>query len=109
MAWGLLGSAGCEDDRFETQLNQVIRAYVDVAKTCIRVFDADKDILPEISNRVSIKWSDIVKESDNMSIQYSGADSLSKDPSTKLHRVLLDFPSSDPAVSLKTDGDSTYL
>ena len=76
-----------ESDRFETQLNQVIRAYVDVAKTCIRVFDDDKDILPEISNRVSIKWSDIVKESDNMSIQYSGADSLSKDPSTKLQQL----------------------
>ena len=76
-----------ESDRFETQLNQVIRAYVDVAKTCIRVFDADKDVLPEISNRVSIKWSDIIKESDNMSIQYSGADSLSKDPSTKLQQL----------------------
>lgn len=76
-----------ESDRFETQLNQVIRAYVDVAKTCIRVFDADKDILPEISSRVSIKWADIVKESDNMSIQYSGADSLSKDPSTKLQQL----------------------
>lgn len=76
-----------ESDRFETQLNQVIRAYVDIAKTCINVFDPNENILPEISSRVSIKWGDIVKESNNMSIQYSGADNLSKDPSTKLQQL----------------------
>lgn len=76
-----------ESDRFETQLNQIIRAFIDVAKTCIKVFPQDEDILPEISNRVAIKWKDIVKESSNMSIQYSGADNLSKDPSTKLQQL----------------------
>lgn len=76
-----------ESDRFETQLNQVIRAFIDVAKTCIKVFPQDENILPEISNRVAIKWKDIVKESSNMSIQYSGADNLSKDPSTKLQQL----------------------
>lgn len=76
-----------ESDRFETQLNQVIRAFIDVAKTCIKVFPQDENILPEISNRVAIKWQDIVKESSNMSIQYSGADNLSKDPSTKLQQL----------------------
>lgn len=76
-----------ESDRFETQLNQVIRAFIDVAKTCIKVFPQNENILPEISNRVSIKWQDIVKESSNMSIQYSGADNLSKDPSTKLQQL----------------------
>lgn len=76
-----------ESDRFETQLNQIIRAFIDVAKTCIKVFPQDEDILPEIANRVAIKWKDIVKESSNMSIQYSGADNLSKDPSTKLQQL----------------------
>lgn len=76
-----------ESDRFETQLNQIIRAYVDIAKICIKTFNQDADVLPEVANRVSIKWKDIVKESDNMSIQYSGADSLSKDPSTKLQQL----------------------
>lgn len=76
-----------ESDRFETQLNQVIRAYIDIAKTCIKVFPQDENILPEISNRLAIKWKDIVKESENMSIQYSGADNLSKDPSTKLQQL----------------------
>lgn len=76
-----------ESDRFETQLNQVIRAYVDIAKTCINIFDPESSILPEIESRVSIKWKDIVKESENMSIQYSAADNLSKDPSTKLQQL----------------------
>jgi hypothetical protein len=76
-----------ESDRFETQLNQVIRAYVDIAKTCIKVFPQDENILPEIATRVSMKWSDLVKESNNMNIQYSSADNLSKDPSTKLQQL----------------------
>ena len=73
-----------ESDRFETQLNQVIRCYVDIAKACISNFNKDEDILPESQARVSCKWRDIVDESKKMSIQYSAADALSKDPSTKL-------------------------
>ena len=76
-----------ESDRFETQLNQVIRAYVEIAKTCLKVFPPDEDILPEDSKRVSVKWSDIVKETDRMTIQFSAADSLSKDPSVKLAQL----------------------
>ena len=76
-----------ESDRFETQLNQVIRAYVDIAKTCIEVFPQDETILPEDNQRLSIKWKDIVEESNKMVIQFSAADSLSKDPSTKLEQL----------------------
>lgn len=76
-----------ESDRFETQLNQVIKAYVDVAKVCLRVFNPNEDILPEDSHRVEVKWSDIVNEADRMTIQFSAADSLSKDPSTKLAQL----------------------
>lgn len=76
-----------ESDRFETQVTQVIRTYVDIAKTCINVFDENAEILPLLNNRVPIKWKDIIKESNNMSIQYSAADSLSKDPSTKLQQL----------------------
>ena len=76
-----------ESDRFETQLNQVIRCYVDIAKVCINVFNEDENVLPDIASRTSIKWRDIVHESKNMSIQYSGADNLSKDPSTKLQQL----------------------
>lgn len=76
-----------ESDRFETQLNQIIKAYVQIAKTCIQVFDQEEDILPDITSRTNIKWKEIVKETKNMTIQYSGADSLSKDPSTKLQQL----------------------
>lgn len=76
-----------EADRFETQLNQVIRAYVDIAKTCIKIFDKDSEVLPSSKYRCSIKWSDVLREADNMNIQFSGADNLSKDPSTKLQQL----------------------
>lgn len=76
-----------EADRFETQLNQVIRAYVDIAKTCIKIFDKDAEVLPSSKYRCSIKWSDVLREADNMNIQFSGADNLSKDPSTKLQQL----------------------
>lgn len=76
-----------ESDRFETQLNTVIRAYVDVAKVCIATMPQNDDVLPVDKKRLSIKWKDIVKASKNMSIQYSAAESLSKDPSTKLEQL----------------------
>lgn len=76
-----------ESERFETQLNQIIRCYVDVAKTCIEIFPKDEDILPPSQMRVSIKWKDIVEESEKMVIQFSGADALSKDPSVKLQQL----------------------
>lgn len=77
-----------ESDRFETQLNQVIRAYVDIAKTCLRVFSKEETILPEDTYRNNIKWADIVEETQKMQIQFSAADALSKDPSTKLQQLL---------------------
>lgn len=77
-----------ESDRFETQLNQVIRAYVDIAKTCLRVFPKEDNILPEDAMRLDIRWEDIVEEVQKMQIQFSAADSLSKDPSTKLQQLL---------------------
>ena len=76
-----------EADRFTTQLNQVIRAYVDIAKICIDVFPKDANILPESDMRLKLKWKDIVEEVDKMSIQFSGADSLSHDPSVKLQQL----------------------
>ena len=76
-----------ESDRFEEQLSQVIRCYVELAKTCLRVFPKDETILPDTPNRVAIKWSDIVNEEKKMQIQFSAADSLSKDPSVKLQQL----------------------
>lgn len=76
-----------ESERFETQLNQVVHCYVDIAKACIAVFNQEDDILPAKNTRMPIKWKDIVKASDMFEIQYSAADSLSKDPSVKLKQL----------------------
>lgn len=76
-----------ESDRFETQLNQIIKCYVEIAKKCIGVFDPNEEILPPNSNRSSITWKEIVEENRNMQIQFSAADNLSKDPSTKLQQL----------------------
>lgn len=84
---GLRTITNIESERFQTQFNQVIRMYVEVARTCISVFDPNDDILPQDQKRVNIKWKDIVEEYEKMSIQYSGADALSKDPATKLQQL----------------------
>lgn len=74
-----------ESDRFETQLKQVINAYVDIARICVEIFDGD--ILPYSNRRLSINWDDIRKANDSLKIQFSAADALSKDPSVKLQQL----------------------
>lgn len=76
-----------ESDRFETQLNNVIRLYVDVAKACLDIFSPEENILPDDIARANIKWADIVEARNNMKIQFSAAQSLSKDPSEKLKQL----------------------
>ena len=77
-----------ESGRFETQLNNVIRLYVDIAKACLDLFPPEANILPEDLNRANIKWADIVAARNNMKIQFSAAQSLSKDPSEKLKQLI---------------------
>lgn len=74
-----------ESDRFETQLKQVINAYVEIARVCVELFDGD--ILPDNNRRLSINWDDIRKANDSLKIQFSAADALSKDPSVKLQQL----------------------
>lgn len=76
-----------ESDRFETQLNNVIRLYVDIAKACLDIFPPEDNILPDDLARANIKWADIVAARNNMKIQFSAAQSLSKDPSEKLKQL----------------------
>ena len=76
-----------ESDRFETQLNTVIHAYVDIARMMTQLIPAEKDILPPNKFRSTIKWADIVNMRDQMKIQFSAAQSLSKDPSQKLQQL----------------------
>lgn len=84
---GLRTITNIESERFQVQFNAVIKMYVEIARTCIEVFDPDTDILPKDQKRINLKWKDIVEEYENMSIQYSGADALSKDPATKLQQL----------------------
>lgn len=86
-AKALLTMEDVESERFETQLNQVIHAYVDLAKVCIACFDKDQYILPPSKYRSSLKWGQIREASELMNIQFTGADTLSKDPSTKLQQL----------------------
>lgn len=76
-----------ESDRFETQLNTVVRTYVDIARMIIQIFPEDEDILPPNRLRKSMSWADIVEARDRMTIQFSAANALSKDPSTKLQQL----------------------
>ena len=80
---GLQTLENIEGDRFETQLNTVIRAYVDIAKVCMQIFEPDEDILPNNRYRGHIKWGDIVEGRNMMSVQFTSVDKISKDPSTK--------------------------
>ena len=76
-----------ESDRFETQLNQVIRCYVDIAKKCINILDAKELILPQEKTRAMLNWDDLIGAAKSFNIQFSAAESLSKDPSTKLQQL----------------------
>lgn len=84
---GLESLESIESDRFETQLNQIIRAYVNLTKIYMDVVPEDEDILPEDNVREEITWADIKNASKQMNIQFSGANSLSKDPETKLRQI----------------------
>jgi gas vesicle protein len=76
-----------ESDRFETQLNNVIRMYVDIAKACLDIFPPEDNILPNDINRANITWADIIDARNNLKIQFSAASALSKDPSEKLKQL----------------------
>lgn len=80
---GLQTMEDIESDRFETQLNSVIRVYVDIAKICMEVFDPLEEVLPSSIYRGHITWKDITEARNLMSIQFSSLDKISKDPVVK--------------------------
>lgn len=76
-----------ESDRYQTQLNSVVRLYTDIAKTLIQILPGDADILPTSMMNSSLKWSDVLEMKEKMRLQFSAAESLSKDPSEKLKQL----------------------
>ena len=55
-------------------------AYVDIAKTCLAVFPPEEDILPENTQQWQLNGQTLLQKQTKMSVQFSAADSLSKDP-----------------------------
>lgn len=72
-----------EADRFTTQLHKIIRFYVDIANTIISIYPDNKQILPNIKERLDFTWKDVRNSRDKMKLQFSAAANISKDPSEK--------------------------
>lgn len=83
----LATQADIESDRFQVLLDQYIQMFVDVAKIAVQVFSAHKDIIEPSRYSLRITWGEVEKEFHKMRIQFSCADSLSKDPSEKLKQL----------------------
>lgn len=76
-----------ESDRFQTQVDNFVHAFVDLANVIIEVMD-DDSILPKSVNTADYSWKDIRKQKELFKVQYSAASSFSKDPSTKAQQIL---------------------
>lgn len=83
----LATQADIESDRFQVLLDQYIQMFVDVAKLMVQIFAAHKDIIEPSRYSLRITWGEVEKEFHKMRIQFSCADSLSKDPSEKLKQL----------------------
>ena len=77
-----------ESGRFESQMNQVVRAYVDLAKLLIAMLPDNADILPMEANRSGYTWKDVKEQAGLINIQYSAQSMLSKDPSSRLNQII---------------------
>lgn len=77
-----------EAGRQEVIISNIVHLYVEIAKRCIDTIDPNADILPNAINRNRLQWKDIIEARNKLNIQFSAADSLSKDPSTKLSQLV---------------------
>ena len=76
-----------ESARFNTQLSSYVSMYTTLARTLLKIIDDDAPILPPNKYETRIKWGEVKKLNECMKIQFSAADNLSKDPSTKLQQI----------------------
>lgn len=76
-----------ESDRFQTQVDHYVHAFIDLANLIIEVMD-DDTILPKSINTATYSWEDIRKQKDLFKVQFSAASALSKDPQTKLQQIM---------------------
>lgn len=83
----LATQADIESDRFQCLLDQYIRTFTDLSKIMIHIFESNKSIIEPSRYALRITWGEVEKEFHKMRIQFSCADSLSKDPSEKLKQL----------------------
>lgn len=76
-----------ESDRFQTQVDSYVHAFVDLANLIIEIND-DKTILPRSVDTAEYSWEDVRKQKELFKIQFSAASALSKDPSTKIQQIM---------------------
>lgn len=76
-----------ESDRFQTQVDHYVHAFIDLAEVIIDNME-DDTILPKSINTAAYSWEDIRKQKDLFKIQFSAASALSKDPQTKLQQIM---------------------
>lgn len=76
-----------ESERHNYLLLSYVTFLMKVAQTCIDVYPQDEDILPRKVGTAKMKWGDVARERDNMSIQFSPASALSKDPKVKMEQI----------------------
>ena len=76
-----------ESDRFQTQVDHFVRAFVDLANLIIDVME-DGSILPKSVDRAEYTWDDIRKQKELFQVQFSAMSILSKDPQTKLQQIM---------------------
>lgn len=83
----LATQADIESDRFQVLLDQYIQSFSNIAKVMLKIFQANKSIIRPSRYALRLTWGDVEKEYEKMRIQFSCADSLSKDPSEKLKQL----------------------
>jgi hypothetical protein len=76
-----------ETDRLQTQVDNFVHAFIDLATLIIDIKE-DSKILPKSINTAEYSWKDIRKQRDLFKIQFSAASALSKDPQTKLQQIM---------------------
>lgn len=75
-----------ESDRFQTQVDNFVHAFIDLANLVMEVEDGD--ILPKSINTDGYSWDDCRKQKDLFKIQFSATSILSKDPQTKIQQIM---------------------
>lgn len=108
-----------ESERHNTMLQNYITFLMNIAKTCIEIYDEKEKILPNKIGTASITWGEVKKERDKYSIQFGAASALSKDPKVKMEQIekmksmglikddailtsLMDIPDLERAYSMET-------